>query len=82
MDAINIVVPHQANKNMVVDLSKAAGVSEDKLYFNIERVGTLLPQAFCSRFTMPCGKDALIGRCECLHPALAPARLADIRCCA
>ncbi len=39
MEAIDIVVPHQANKNMVVDLAKAAGVSEDKLYFNIERVG-------------------------------------------
>ncbi len=39
MDAIDIVVPHQANKNMVADLAKAAGVSEDKLYFNIERVG-------------------------------------------
>ena len=39
MEAIDIVVPHQANKNMVTDLSKAAGVSEDKLYFNIERVG-------------------------------------------
>ncbi len=39
MDAVDIVVPHQANKNMVADLSKAAGVHEDKLYFNIERVG-------------------------------------------
>jgi 3-oxoacyl-(acyl-carrier-protein) reductase len=39
METIDIVVPHQANKTMVVDLSKAAGVSEDKLYFNIERVG-------------------------------------------
>ena len=39
MDAIDIVVPHQANKNMVTDLSKAAGFSEDKLFFNIERVG-------------------------------------------
>ncbi len=39
MDAVDIVVPHQANKTMVADLSKAAGVSEDKLYFNIERVG-------------------------------------------
>ncbi len=39
MDAVDIVVPHQANKNMVADLSKAAGVDENKLYFNIERVG-------------------------------------------
>ena len=39
MEAIDIVVPHQANKTMVADLSKAAGLGEDKLYFNIERVG-------------------------------------------
>jgi 3-oxoacyl-[acyl-carrier-protein] synthase-3 len=39
MDAIDLVVPHQANKNMVLDLAKAAGVAEDRLYFNIERVG-------------------------------------------
>lgn len=39
LDAIDIVVPHQANKTMVADLSVAAGVSEDKLYFNIEHVG-------------------------------------------
>lgn len=39
MDAINIVIPHQANKNMVEELAKAAGVDENKLYFNIARVG-------------------------------------------
>ena len=39
MDAIDLVVPHQANKNMVLDLAQAAGVSADHLYFNIERVG-------------------------------------------
>jgi len=39
MDAIDLVVPHQANKNMVLDLAKAAGVEADHLYFNIERVG-------------------------------------------
>jgi 3-oxoacyl-[acyl-carrier-protein] synthase III len=39
MDAIDLVVPHQANKNMVLDLAKAAGVAADHLYFNIERVG-------------------------------------------
>jgi len=39
MDAIDLVVPHQANKKMVVDLSKAAGIDPEKLYFNIERVG-------------------------------------------
>jgi 3-oxoacyl-(acyl-carrier-protein) reductase len=39
MDALDLVVPHQANKNMVLDLAQAAGVSADRLYFNIERVG-------------------------------------------
>ena len=39
LDAIDIVVPHQANKTMVTDLSKAAGFTEEMLYFNIDRVG-------------------------------------------
>lgn len=39
LDSIELIIPHQANKTMVVDLAKAAGLSPDRLYFNIERVG-------------------------------------------
>jgi 3-oxoacyl-[acyl-carrier-protein] synthase-3 len=39
LDAIDLVVPHQANKNMVVSLSQAAGIDPELLYFNIARVG-------------------------------------------
>ncbi len=39
LDAIDLVVPHQANKTMVTSLAKAAGVAPERLYFNIERVG-------------------------------------------
>jgi len=39
MDAIDLVVPHQANRNMVTSLAQEAGISVDKLYFNIEHVG-------------------------------------------
>ncbi|MBI3458139.1 MAG: ketoacyl-ACP synthase III [Candidatus Rokubacteria bacterium] len=39
LDAVELVVPHQANKTMVVTLAQAAGVAPDRLYFNIERVG-------------------------------------------
>jgi 3-oxoacyl-[acyl-carrier-protein] synthase III len=39
IDAIDLVVPHQANKKMVAELASAAGVDEQKLYFNIARVG-------------------------------------------
>ena len=38
-DTVELVVPHQANKTMVIDLAKRAGLSADKLYFNIETMG-------------------------------------------
>ena len=39
LDSIELIVPHQANKTMVVDLATGAGLSPDQLYFNIERMG-------------------------------------------
>jgi 3-oxoacyl-[acyl-carrier-protein] synthase III len=39
LDAVDLVVPHQANKAMVAELAEAAGVAPERLYFNIERVG-------------------------------------------
>ena len=41
LDTIDLVVPHQANKTMVVKLAGDAGLSADRLYFNIERVGNV-----------------------------------------
>jgi len=38
-DTIELVVPHQANKTMVINLAEKAGLPADKLYFNIEQVG-------------------------------------------
>jgi 3-oxoacyl-(acyl-carrier-protein) synthase III len=39
LDAIDLVIPHQANKTMVTELAQAAGLAPDRLYFNIDRVG-------------------------------------------
>jgi len=39
LDAVELVIPHQANKTMVTELAQAAGVAPEKLYFNIEHVG-------------------------------------------
>jgi 3-oxoacyl-[acyl-carrier-protein] synthase III len=39
LGAIDLIVPHQANKTMVVSLAKAAGVAPERLYFDIDRVG-------------------------------------------
>ena len=39
LDAIELVVPHQANKTMVTAIAEAAGLPPERLYFNIDRVG-------------------------------------------
>ena len=39
LESIDLIVPHQANKTMVVQLAADAGLSEDSLYFNIGKVG-------------------------------------------
>jgi len=38
-DTVELVVPHQANKTMVIGLAEKAGLSADLIYFNIERAG-------------------------------------------
>jgi 3-oxoacyl-[acyl-carrier-protein] synthase III len=39
LDAVQLVVPHQANQTMVVSLARAAGIAPERLYFDIDRVG-------------------------------------------
>jgi 3-oxoacyl-[acyl-carrier-protein] synthase-3 len=39
LDSIDLIVPHQANKTMVLQLAERAGLRADQLYFNIEQVG-------------------------------------------
>src|SRR5438876_2131384 len=39
LDSIDRIVPHQANKTMVIKLAQAAGVGRERLYFDIEKVG-------------------------------------------
>ena len=38
LDGIGLVVPHQANKTMVIELADKAGLSTERLYFNIDKV--------------------------------------------
>jgi 3-oxoacyl-[acyl-carrier-protein] synthase III len=39
VDAIDLFIPHQANKTMVTKIAEGAGVDADRLYFNIGHVG-------------------------------------------
>lgn len=41
LESVELIVPHQANKTMILDLAQKAGVSADQLYFNIERMGNV-----------------------------------------
>jgi 3-oxoacyl-[acyl-carrier-protein] synthase III len=41
LDAIELIVPHQANKTMILNLAGQAGLSADQLYFNVDRMGNV-----------------------------------------
>jgi len=41
VDAVELVVPHQANRTMVTELAAAAGLRADQLYFDIAEVGNV-----------------------------------------
>ncbi len=39
--SIELIVPHQANKTMILNLAEKAGLSADQLYFNVDRMGNV-----------------------------------------
>lgn len=39
LDSVELIIPHQANKSMIIDLATKSGLTPDQLYFNIDRVG-------------------------------------------
>jgi len=41
LDSIDLIVPHQANKTMILGLAEKAGLSADQLYFNIGSMGNV-----------------------------------------
>jgi 3-oxoacyl-[acyl-carrier-protein] synthase III len=41
LGSIELIIPHQANKTMILNLAGQAGLSADQLYFNVERMGNV-----------------------------------------
>ena len=41
LEGIELIVPHQANKTMILGLADRAGLSADQLYFNVDRMGNV-----------------------------------------
>jgi predicted naringenin-chalcone synthase len=41
LDSIELIVPHQANKTMILSLADEAGLSAEQLYFNVQTMGNV-----------------------------------------
>ena len=41
LESIELIIPHQANKTMILSLAAKAGLSAEQLYFNVERMGNV-----------------------------------------
>jgi 3-oxoacyl-[acyl-carrier-protein] synthase III len=41
LEAIDLVIPHQANKIMILRAAEDAGITPDRLYFNVDRLGNV-----------------------------------------
>ena len=41
LESIELIIPHQANKTMILNLAGKAGLAADPLYFNVERMGNV-----------------------------------------
>jgi 3-oxoacyl-[acyl-carrier-protein] synthase-3 len=41
LESIELIVPHQANKTMILNLAGKAGLAADQLYFNVDRMGNV-----------------------------------------
>jgi 3-oxoacyl-[acyl-carrier-protein] synthase III len=41
LESIELIIPHQANKTMILNLAGRVGLSADRLYFNVEKMGNV-----------------------------------------
>ena len=72
LDSIDLIVPHQANKTMVVQLAAQAGLTEDNLYFNIAEVGNASSASIPLAIHDAVRDGVIKGRCGSSPPASVP----------
>lgn len=68
MDAVDLIVPHQANRTMIVDLAAKAGLSSDQLYFNIGEMGNVSAASIPIAVFDAVRDGALTRRCRVFAP--------------
>ncbi|MBC3190581.1 ketoacyl-ACP synthase III [Pseudonocardia sp. C8] len=68
LDAIELIVPHQANKTMILQLAAKAGLSADQLYFNIETMGNVSAASIPIAMFDACADGVVAGRKRVFAP--------------
>jgi 3-oxoacyl-[acyl-carrier-protein] synthase III len=81
LTAIDLIVPHQANKTMILGLAGQAGqagLSADQLYFNVDRMGNVSAASIPIALHDAVRDGASSRRTGCSRPASGPARSASM----
>ena len=68
LDAIDLIVPHQANKTMILQLAAKAGLSAEQLYFNIGSMGNVSAASIPIALFDACADDVVTGRTRVFAP--------------
>ncbi len=68
IDDIDMIVPHQANKNMIIDIAEPQGINAKDIYFNITEVGN----ASAASIPIALGRFRLRGGVQQTVPGLRP----------
>lgn len=68
LDAVDLIVPHQANKTMILQLAAAAGLSADQLYFDIESMGNVSAASIPIALFDAVADGAVTGRARVFAP--------------
>jgi 3-oxoacyl-(acyl-carrier-protein) synthase III len=78
MDDVDLIVPHQANERMVRELATAAGIPDNRLYFDIDRVGNLSAASIPIAIDDAIAEGRITGGARILTPAFGAGSVAGV----
>ncbi len=81
LESIELIVPHQANKTMILGLAAKAGLSPDQLYFNVDRMGNVSAASIPIALYDAVREGMITRRTRVFAPGFGPARSAATWCC-
>ena len=79
LEGIELIVPHQANKTMILGLTDRAGLSADQLYFNVDRMGNVSAASIPIALYDAVRDGVITRRTRVFAPGFGPARSAVTR---